>query len=303
MSRAPTTRKLAFECAALLVATCFVTSFASAQSQNPLQAFKDAFKKTQQEAQQARQPEAQKSPPPSQPGSQAGPASQRSSQVAASAPLTADDLNSAAPSANVVLDPKVLPDLIGVHLGMPLRTAAAALQAAYPNVKVAPLAMQMPTIDKPVVQSLTADNKGEGSYDTVVVGVLLPPNQQIVWDVTRTVHVAQPMNRGTLLASLRQKYGKETYATGLSGPVVTRDADIYNIYWMYDEHGSRVPLPNPSFPQPGCYGGNPNTAPGTGGDPQGFVPTSAWRASSYVGVHALLQQTPIRTWSSGSPWR
>ena len=285
MSSPTTRRKLALVCAGLLVATCSLARLAGAQSQNPLQAFKDAFKKAQQEAQHERSEE-----PKTPPSSQA--AGAPSSQAPASAPVSADDLTAAAPAADVVLDPKVLPDLVGVHLGMPLRTAAAALQASYPDVKVVPHGLQMPSIDKPVVESLTADNQGAGGYDTVVVGVLLPPNQQIVWEATRTVHVAQPMNRGVLLASLRQKYGKETYAIGSSGGVATRDADIYSIYWMYDEHGSRMPLPSPDFVQQGCYGGDPNNAPGVSGNPRGFVPNSDWCASSYVAVHALFQANP-----------
>ena len=125
----------------------------------------------------------------------------------------------------------------------------------------------------------------------------------IVWEVDRTtgyVPGQQPMNRGTLLAALRQKYGKESYSsTSREGASVRNDRDIADIYWMFDEKGSRLPLPNPTFGQPGYPGceGRPGTrnvpnAPGQGGSNASAYSTETWGAwctSVYVGVHLHLQ--------------
>ena len=100
------------------------------------------------------------------------------------------------------------------------------------------------------------------------------------------------MNRGTLLASLREKYGKETYNVGNGGSAAANDQDIAEMYWMYDERGKRIQPPNPSFGltggNSGCPWGTGENAPGQSGNPTGFNAWSAWCASTYVGVHAQL---------------
>jgi hypothetical protein len=283
--------------ALILAATGLVAAAAFAQVQNPIQAAKDAYNKARQQQQQQQKPQTQPqaaAPPANSP-------SQRAAQGATSAPITVDDLNqsAAAPSVPVTLDPKALPDVVGVHLGMPLRVAYAALQEAYPKLKITLNQSRMPTIDKPVINSFLTSTSEIGGND-ITVGVLLPPNQQIVWTVTRSANAGTgtPMNRGSLLASLRQKYGKETYNNlDASGKRAGKDADITDMYWMYNEHGGRIPVPDPSFGQVGsdCMGvAHPTLAPGVGGneDPTGLNNVGAFCTSTYVGVHANLMPHP-----------
>jgi hypothetical protein len=292
MSKAPIFRiRLAFF--AIFVATGLVISHAFAQqAQNPIKAAKDAFNKAKQPA------------PSSTVELAANSSSQPAPQGGTSAPIAAGDQ---APAANAALDPKVLPDIVGVHLGMPMRTAAVALQASYPTLKLQITPTQMPTISQPVVASISA-NQGQTTGEIVTMGVVLPPNQQIVWAVSRKTGFMPgqtPLNRGTLLAALRQKYGKESYNTvGGGGPAATTDTDIGEMFWIYDEHGNRVPLPNPAFGQTGgasgCAYGFQYTdklvAPGQGGgEDQQIAGEKAWCASTYVGVHVLFPP------SSGDP--
>src|ERR1051326_709194 len=98
-----------------------------------------------------------------------------------------------------------LPDILGIQLGMPAREAHAKLQAQIPN---------LPTIEKPVIasfQSLPKQALAMGDEgDHVTVDVTLPPNKQAVWRVSREHFFPDKgIPRKTLLASLREKYGKE----------------------------------------------------------------------------------------------
>jgi len=108
-----------------------------------------------------------------------------------------------------------MPDVLGVQLGMPVREAHAKLQAQIPKNKIQVMSDTLPTIDQPVIKSFSSAPAGQimmGSEgDQVTVDVTLPPNKQAVWRVVRQHYFA---NKGilktTLLASLREKYGKET---------------------------------------------------------------------------------------------
>jgi len=284
-----------------------VAPSARAQIQNPIQAAKDAYKKARQQQQQQsqqgqpQQGQAQTASSPSAVSNRSGGQASEASSGAATAPVTADDLAKPAPTANVVLDPIALPDIVGVHLGMPLRTAAAALQAAYPNVKITPSpALQMPTINQPVAYSVSTWSNN--AFEVVTVGVVLPPNQQIVWAMTRWINTppgGTPMNRAELLANLRKKYGKETYnSVNAGGPSARSDAEITDLYWIYDEGGKRIPQPNPAFGVSGggsgCLGnGAPRDQtirpPGLSGNETHEIHIqSEWCKSTYVGVHANL---------------
>jgi hypothetical protein len=281
------TAKFAF--ALILVATGLVAA-AFAQTQNPIQAAKDAYNKAKQ---QQRQP--QTTAPPASPSSQPA--------QGGSAPITADDLEKPAPAANVALDPTVLPDIVGVHLGMPLRTAAAALQMAYPTVKITPYSLRMPTITQPVANSVSTFSNN--AFEVVTVGVVLPPNQQIVWAVTRWINTppgGTPMNRPELLANLRKKYGKETYSNmgGMGGKMARNDVEISDMFWLYDESGKRIPQPSPTFGVTGGFSGclapvTPREGnmrpPGISGtETPALQSQSAWCKSSCVAVH--VQITP-----------
>jgi hypothetical protein len=142
-----------------------------------------------------------------------------------------------------------MPDVLGVQLGMPVRDAHAKLQAALPTHKIQVMSDTLPTIDKPVIKSFSSAPEQQIMMgmegDQVTVNVTLPPNKQAVWRVARQHWFA---NRGipktTLLASLREKYGKETLTNYNQNKPATDDSQIQNLLWLFDEQGRPAPLPS-----------------------------------------------------------
>jgi len=107
-----------------------------------------------------------------------------------------------------------MPDVLGIQLGMPARDAHAKLQAALPKNKIQVMSDTLPTIDKPVIKSFSSAPPDqimmEMEGDQVTVDVTFPPNKQAVWRVIRQHFFANKgIPKTTLLASLRDKYGKE----------------------------------------------------------------------------------------------
>src|SRR5262249_18726772 len=109
---------------------------------------------------------------------------------------------------------------------------------------------------------------------------------------TNFMHV----NRSTLLASLREKYGKETAAfqNSLDTPA-TRDDQIVTMFWLIDERGQRATAPRsagllslcgPSAPQ----GAAPNDElfHGTGGYNSSQL-SDPWLRSSCIGTIITIQ--------------
>ena len=153
---------------------------------------------------------------------------------------------------------KGLPDVLGIQLGMPAREAYAKLQADLPENTLQVGTTNMPTIEKPVMASFSSNpQKGimmgdEG--DSVKVYVTLPPNKQAVWNVERTHFFPDKgIAKATLLASLREKYGKETVAWIVAGTPTTDDSKVTSIVWLFDEQGrpgtllSNMPINNCSW--------------------------------------------------------
>ena len=141
-----------------------------------------------------------------------------------------------------------LPDILGIQLGMPAREAHGKLQAALPKNKVQVQSTNMPTIDKPVITSFSstpAEQIMTGMEgDQVTVDVTLPPNKQAVWRVNRQHYFpGKGIPKTTLLASLREKYGKETLANVNMGKPAADDSKIQNLLWLFDEQGRPAPLP------------------------------------------------------------
>src|SRR5262245_61854249 len=109
-----------------------------------------------------------------------------------------------------------LPDILGIQLGMPAREAHAKLQAQLPKNKIEVQTTNLPTIDKSIITSFVANPAEQISMgmegDMVSVDVTLPPNKQAVWRVDRRhFFPGKGIPKATLLASLREKYGKETF--------------------------------------------------------------------------------------------
>ena len=150
-----------------------------------------------------------------------------------------------------------MPDILGVQLGMPARDAHAKLQAQIPKNKIQVMSDTLPTIDKPVIKSFSsapAEQIMMGMEgDQVTVDVTLPPNKQAVWRVVRQHYFANKgIPKTTLLASLREKYGKETLTNVNQNKPPTDDSQIQNLLWLFDEQGRPAPLPfKPQKDRPG----------------------------------------------------
>ena len=142
-----------------------------------------------------------------------------------------------------------LPDVLGIQLGMPAREAHAKLQAQLPKYNIQVQSTPLPTIDKPVIVSFSSAPAGTimmgMEADQVTVDVTLPPNKQAVWRVNRVHYFpGNGIPKTTLLASLREKYGKETRATAIIGDKTTADdSQIGALLWLMDEQGSPAPPP------------------------------------------------------------
>src|SRR5437773_2992386 len=156
-----------------------------------------------------------------------------------------------------------LPDILGIQLGMPAREAHAKLQAGLPKNKLQVGTTNLPTIEKPVIttfSSAPAEQIMMGMEgDVVTVEVTLPPNKQAVWRVKREHFFANNgIPKTTLLASLREKYGKESQAMDQSGRATTDEKQIVSLLWLMDERGRPSALPPSSIvasPYRTCGGG------------------------------------------------
>jgi hypothetical protein len=142
-----------------------------------------------------------------------------------------------------------LPDILGVQPGMPARDAHAKLQAALPKNKIQVMSDTLPTIDKPVIKAFSSAPPGQIMMgmegDQVEVDVTLPPNKQTVWRVVRQHWFANKgIPKTTLLASLREKYGKETRTNYSEKQPATDDSQIHHLLWLFDEQGRPAPLPS-----------------------------------------------------------
>jgi hypothetical protein len=140
-----------------------------------------------------------------------------------------------------------LPDVLGISLGMPVREAHAKLQGQFPKNNLQVMSTNLPTIEKPVISSFQSAPKQTiamgDEADIVTVGVTLPPNKQAVWRVYRQHFFPDKgIPRKTLLASLREKYGKESRAT-YGKPTTTDESQIVSLLWLMDEQGRPVTLP------------------------------------------------------------
>ena len=115
------------------------------------------------------------------------------------------------------------PDLLGIYPGMPGPAARAQLQkhSATINVKSA---------SQPLMGfGMTIPDQ---NYDMITVYLTQEPNEPTVWLIQRSQNFARvnSMSKDTLLAALRQKYGKETLTWDKGG------GGLF-LYWIFDQSG------------------------------------------------------------------
>jgi hypothetical protein len=113
----------------------------------------------------------------------------------------------------------------------------------------------------------------------------------VVWHIvrfTRRLHA----NHANVLATLREKYGKESFAGHPNGSKTTDDRNIGKLFWIFDEHGNRAPMPSAQ-----AFGSNDISScvgAGVAGPkmPMDEVKDPNWCAS-FVGVVAEIDASEI----------
>jgi hypothetical protein len=200
-----------------------------------------------------------------------------------------------------------LPDILGIRLGMPLKDARAQLQAQLAKNTLAERTDIWGTIDRPVVvsfRSSPAQNLPAGvETDDVTVDVTMPPSDQVVWRVSRRHPFADNgIPKATLLASLREKYGKETLTNFAQGKPAANDNQIQSLLWLFDEQGrpaslSTIPGGNPSLVIATCndFGqdANPALLEGTVTLYKGQNPQRDWCYEHYIAVLAFVSESQL----------
>jgi hypothetical protein len=197
-----------------------------------------------------------------------------------------------------------LPDVLGIQLGMPAREAHAKLQGQFPKNNLQVMSTNLPTIEKPVITSFQSTPKqtlamgDEG--DIVTVDVTLPPNKQAVWRVAREHFFPNKgIPRKTLLASLREKYGKESRAMASNGKAATDESHIVGLLWLMDEQGRPATLPplvGMTDPLSSCKGYTEGGGAGLVESPPPTTFASAdykWCLSNYTAVKVTLMDSEL----------
>ena len=158
-----------------------------------------------------------------------------------------------APAA--VLDPAKMPDIVGVHVGMEPQEAMLILRKQYPanfRFYVQPLDVAGLPAGQQARSDFLVSDPGTAEAPLAYLSFTMPPEKPVVWHAARYARRIHT-NRDTLLAALRQKYGKEAAAlqtTGMNSQPARNDSEIAELFWLYDERGGRVPFPPESaFPQ------------------------------------------------------
>ena len=211
-------------------------------------------------------------------------------------PPSADGSKAAAPTNSASpVDLSRFPDISGLRLGMPLAEATAVMKKLYPRgvgqMNVGPFGPQHVS----TVGVLRAQGEGR---DFAAVDLTGPPNTPIVWMISR--NVIQPnVAHDVLVAGLRKKFGKETYASGPGSRPVSEDSQIQKMWWVYDEQ-------NHLLSRATMIGGTPfgcGSHYSTDGSSHTYLDFAAGRdeglptycTSSYVGVEATFSTDPILT--------
>jgi hypothetical protein len=124
-------------------------------------------------------------------------------------------------------------DIEGIHLGMPVKEAMAALRTQHANLQLLPDSTTYPGLSSPFTYGISAVGGGEGFYFLVA----MPPNQVVVSRVTWVRHFAQEVipKQDAVVAGLVQKYGPISWDTTPAALTLgTRD-----VFWI-DEQNRRI---------------------------------------------------------------
>ncbi len=136
------------------------------------------------------------------------------------------------------VDYNKLPDVEGIHLGMPVPESVAIVRKLYSSGKVPPDVYWVKfanSTDKPWISYMRGSSPGPDGQtaDTILVRFSAPPSpQRVVW-IQRQVNFqnGKAPNGAVVLKSLREKYGMNT--KGALGPT--------GVAWVMDEQAKPVP--------------------------------------------------------------
>ena len=129
-----------------------------------------------------------------------------------------------------------LPDVVGLRPGITAQEAYKFLKSYDRVAKIYVSDTPLPPVqDKPVPFAI-AMAQDDNAAEKIQADLTLPPSKQMVWRVTRRLQFSpdkqtSPQN---LIASLRKKYGPESYMGSGRAPMLT---------WYFDEQGQRTTLP------------------------------------------------------------
>jgi hypothetical protein len=194
------------------------------------------------------------------------------------------------------IDASKMPDVYGLHLGMTAEDAKATLEKQFAQFHASVLSQPVgfgPGNRQQGIYSFSANAGGAGGQ--MAVDVTLPPNPQLVWHIVR--NAPQPnVNRAVVLAALRQKYGKETYAVAFNavpGKTTTDDSIIQAMVWLMDEQGhplTGVPLTFVLDRPFNCWVGGGVTS---GTRPPAYQPNPDFCAKSLVALSVSFNEGEI----------
>jgi hypothetical protein len=158
-------------------------------------------------------------------------------QAADETPLQSADFGTPEATAKIAAKAGFI-DVIGVKLGMPLKSALDTVKAHNANLAMEPLIMQpyeaLPGAVMTPVLASKRYTKTANDQETEQIGLLVtvPPNNAVVWGVWREISFGKPDSRptiDTILTGLRKKYGPESVKP--VGNIMT---------WIYDAQGQPV---------------------------------------------------------------
>ncbi len=189
-------------------------------------------------------------------------------------------------------DAAKLPDVLGIHLGMPAAQAVALVRSNYAgadNRLVAYYAKFQDTNDPAWMTNIQADKPGPGGLgDEIRVWFNSPPNPQVVVRITRVVNMTQPTTMANLVSSVRQKYGQEAPVNVVKRPMS----------WVLDEQG-RPAAPNGYLTTNfNSYGSG---TPGTQNPPAPVTALTVGEPITPLRMTQLLSMTPypVVVWVGG----
>lgn len=236
----------------LLILSC-MSSRVYAQTPNPFQSLKDAVTKAVKQL---------PNPSPNQPQAQTGQAVSAAATSSSAPQATVATANAAAPwtpTANDEapafagpIDPAKLPDIAGIHIGIPKEDVAALIHKAFPEATVQPIGR----IEQGYGVWIAMSTKMPASEKIYFENVLPPAKGQLYY-INRYSTFAQPMSQKNYLDAARKKYGPETAVRVGNG--------FRTLWWLSDEQGHPVKPADAKGEFQGPYGCDVNVNTGGSG--------------------------------------